>query len=92
MTLNQQNFEQQLREEGYTEFVLVEQAPGYSRSEHSHPFDAKALIVSGHIHLAVGTKVSSYGEGTVFELAANTPHEEWTDEQGVRYFAGRRPV
>ena len=39
-----------LRAEGFTEFVLVTREPG-ELDTHTHPFEAKALILAGEIHI-----------------------------------------
>lgn len=84
------DFEDQLKAQGYQTVTEIVREAAYALGEHSHPFDACALILAGSITLQVGGVATCYREGEVFELARNTPHHEWAGEQGVRYLAGRR--
>lgn len=84
------DFETQLRSQGYQEVAAISRDAGYALGEHSHPFDACALIVSGDITLTVAGVASTYAVGSVFELPRNTPHHEHAGAQGVSYIAGRR--
>ncbi len=88
--MNTLDFEAQLKAQGYQEVTTVARDGSYLLGEHSHPFDACALILEGSIRLQVNGVDTVYGAGDVFELARNTPHHEWAGAQGVRYLAGRR--
>lgn len=89
--MNPEQFTAQLRQEGYTEFVEVEREPNGMLDTHSHPFDAKALILAGEIRLHVGGQESLYRSGEVFVLGNGTEHVEYYGPQGVRYLVGRKP-
>ncbi len=84
------SFETHVRAQGYQEITPVSRDAGYALGEHTHPFDACALITGGSITLQVSGVNTVYAVGDVFELARNTPHHEWAGEQGVSYIAGRR--
>jgi quercetin dioxygenase-like cupin family protein len=84
------SFEAHVKEQGYPSLTEVVREAAYALGEHSHPFDACALILAGSITLQVNGIATCYREGEVFELPRNTPHHEWAGEQGVRYLAGRR--
>lgn len=45
--MQQQEFIDRLRAEGFSEFVTVEREPEGVLDAHSHPFEAKALILAG---------------------------------------------
>lgn len=87
--MTETEFRTLLASEGFDAVVLVEREPG-SLDTHTHPFEARALILDGEI-----TLVSKHGEqhfrpGDTFHLAANEPHTESYGPQGVRYLAGRK--
>ena len=75
---------------GYAAPVAVERDARYALGEHSHPFDACALIVRGSIHLRVAGTETVYTAGQVFELPREIPHTEWAGAAGVVYWAARR--
>ena len=85
-----QDFEATLRQDGITELLARQQPPGYFLGDHQHAFEARALVIQGHITLTVAGSVSAFPTGTVFELAAGTPHQEQAGPEGVTYLVGRR--
>ena len=78
-----------LRAEGFTELVLVTRDAG-ELGTHTHPFEAKALILAGEIHIRAGGAERVYRRGDTFHLAANAPHTERYGPQGVQYLVARR--
>ena len=90
--MNIQDFQVQLKADGFEEAVAIDRPVGYAIGEHQHPFDACALITAGDITLVVDGVSSHYREGDVFRLPAGTPHLEAAGPQGVSYLSGRRPV
>ena len=78
-----------LRAEGFTELVLVTRDAG-ELDTHTHPFEAKALILAGEIHIRAGGAERVYRRGDTFHLAADAPHTERYGPQGVQYLVARR--
>ncbi|RQS61226.1 cupin domain-containing protein [Burkholderia sp. Bp8963] len=78
-----------LEQEGFTEFVTVTREAG-ELDEHAHPFEAKALILSGEIHIRIGDEERCYRAGDTFHLPANLPHAERYGPAGVQYLVGRK--
>lgn len=91
-TMTQQDFEAALIAENYPEVVNISKDVGYQMGEHSHAFDAYALILQGDITLTVNGVAETYKAGDTFRLAANTPHLESAVPSGVSYLVGRRRV
>ena len=58
--------------------------------DHTHPFEAKALILSGDIRIATAASERVYQAGDVFHLAAEEPHSEFYGMLGVQYLVGRK--
>ena len=83
-------FSEELRKEGFDNFVLVEREANGTLDHHSHPFEAKALILEGEIRIVVGGRENTYRTGDVFHLAHSVDHVETYGPQGVRYLVGRR--
>jgi quercetin dioxygenase-like cupin family protein len=88
--MNVVEFEIYLKKQGYQEVATVIRNNSYSLGEHTHPFDACALILEGSIRLQVAGDDTLFKAGDVFTLPRNTSHHEWAGEQGVTYLAGRR--
>lgn len=87
--MDRDTFIRTLADEGFPEPVLVTREPGHM-DEHTHPFEAKALIVAGEITIGTCGESRLYRAGDVFHLAAGLPHVEDYGPQGVQYLAGRK--
>jgi quercetin dioxygenase-like cupin family protein len=61
------------------------------REPHIHEWDARLFVLEGALTLVRGNGRETFGPGDSCSLAANTPHEEHTGADGVRYVAGSRP-
>ena len=85
-----QDFSDQLKQDGFNELVSVTREPNGFLDTHTHPFEAKALVVRGELRLRVGDAEQVYRVGDVFHLTANEPHLEWYGAHGVDYVVGRR--
>ena len=59
--------------------------------EHTHPFDANAIVVQGDMVLGVeGRKPIKLAAGDTFHLKANTPHYEEYGSQGATFWVARK--
>lgn len=85
-----EQFEQQLRAQGYEEFTTVTRPADGFLDVHTHPFEARALILSGEISIRCGQQETLYRPGQVFHLAAAEPHAERYGPAGVSYRVGRK--
>lgn len=87
--MQRDDFERALARDGFTDLLTVTRAAG-NLDTHTHPFEAKALILSGEIALRVEGNERVYREGDVFHLSANEAHAERYGPEGVRYLVGRK--
>jgi len=83
-------FTTELRQAGFEQVVEVEWPANGYLEEHSHPFESRALILSGEITLTVEGRETRYGVGEVFHLAHGALHKERYGPAGVRYLVGRK--
>ena len=83
-----EQFELQMREQGF-EIATVERAAG-SMDLHTHPFEARALILEGEITIVSEGKTQFCRAGEIFQLDAHIPHTETYGPSGVRYIAARK--
>lgn len=88
--MEREAFENRLRDEGFDNTVLVERDANGHLDDHSHPFEALALILSGEITIRTQKESLTYRNGEVFHLMADEPHYEAYGPEGVRYLVGRR--
>ena len=87
--MDQQAFKTMLESEGF-EVVIVEREPNIRMDLHSHPFEAKAMIIEGEIRVVVDGKETHCRVGDTFHLNANVMHTETYGPHGVKYIAGRK--
>ncbi|KND59573.1 hypothetical protein BVER_01265 [Candidatus Burkholderia verschuerenii] len=79
-----------LSSEGFNEVVTVTRDPNGSLDVHTHPFEAKALIVQGDLTIRCGDDSRHYGVGDIFHLAKNVEHDEQYGPNGVSYLVERK--
>ncbi len=84
-----EEFEQQMQQQGY-ETVVVERPANGSLDLHTHPFEARALILEGEITIVCEGHTQLCRAGELFQLDANMPHTETYGPQGVKYIAARK--
>jgi quercetin dioxygenase-like cupin family protein len=89
--MNRAEFEADARREGY-EIREGKIEPNVHREPHVHDWDARLFVLDGSLTLVRGNGRETFGPGDSCSLAANTPHEEHTEADGVRYVAARRAV
>lgn len=85
-----QDFEQQLLQQGFDKIVTVERPPDGALDEHTHPFEARALVLEGEITLGTAAGEHTYRAGDIFHLPHAEPHTERYGPQGARYLVDRR--
>lgn len=88
--ISEDQFLQALRQAGFAQVTTVEREPGGSLDEHTHPFEARALILSGEISIGTQGETRLYRAGDVFHLAQGQPHTEAYGPAGVKYLVGRK--
>ena len=87
--LKEAHFEFALRREGFA--VERKSIPPHTvAAEHAHPFDVRALVVSGEIALTADGVEQVYREGDIFVMPAGHAHREAVGPAGVEYIVGRR--
>jgi quercetin dioxygenase-like cupin family protein len=79
-----------LAADGYLGPLDRRMEPGQAAPLHTHPFDARLLVVEGEFILEQDGATHRHGPGTVFEVAAGTPHAEACGPAGATYLVGRR--
>ncbi|CAE6824701.1 hypothetical protein R69927_05573 [Paraburkholderia domus] len=88
--MNREAFTESLTKDGFPEAVVVTREANTEMDVHAHPFEAKALILEGEMHIRIGDSEQAYKVGDVFHLPANKPHSERYGPDGVTYLVGRK--
>ncbi|PQV53882.1 cupin domain-containing protein [Paraburkholderia sp. BL21I4N1] len=88
--MDREAFTESLTKDGFPEAVVITKEPSTTMAVHTHPFEAKALILEGELHIICGDEERLYQAGDVFHLAANKPHSERYGPNGVTYLVGRK--
>ena len=85
-----EQFADELARQGFEPAVTVTREAGGMLGDPTHPFEAKALILSGDIRIATAASERVYQAGDAFHLAAEEPHSEFYGMLGVQYLVGRK--
>lgn len=88
--MHRNEFTDTLALEGFQTLVTVTREPNSSLDVHTHPFEAKALVLAGGLTITCAGVEQAYGPGQVFHLPALQPHSERYGPQGVEYLVGRK--
>jgi quercetin dioxygenase-like cupin family protein len=90
MDLSFQQFESQLRALGFDTVVERKWGPSAVADTHSHPFEARALVVKGEMWLTIDGMTRHLKAGDRFELLPGQLHSERYGHEGAVYWVGRR--
>ena len=84
------DFESDMRAQGYDEVVERHWGPGMVLESHTHPFAVKAVVTRGEMWLTVGDATRHLRPGDTFELDRDVPHAERYGSEGATYWVARR--
>lgn len=76
--------------EGYSEPETKSMDANAFVDTHTHPFDVRALVLSGSLTLGCPDGPREYKAGDTFELGRDIPHTEQYGPQGYTVLVGRR--
>ncbi len=85
-----ESFKQKALAEGCQEVLERRWPAGTLLEEHTHPFEANALVAEGEMWLTVGDETRRLLPGDRFHIAAGVPHSERYGPEGAAYWVGRR--
>lgn len=83
-------FETQAHANGFDEVLLREWQPDTVVAEHTHPFDAHALVVRGEMWLTCAGVTRHIEKGGAFDVPRDAPHAERYGSTGVSFWVARR--
>lgn len=91
LNMNITALKEQLAADGFRDIDVLEWGADRFNETHSHPYTARAYILSGTLTVDCGTEVTTCGKGDEFTLAANIPHTERAGPEGVKFVFGKKP-
>jgi len=90
MAMDIETFKLQVLAEGFSEPLEVIRDANFFIEVHTHPFEAKALILKGQIEIGLGESSSCFLPGDIFHLHTQEPHWERYGPEGVVYLSARK--
>ena len=69
------NLKKKMERDGYT-VRKKSMAAGTRNQKHTHPFDARLLVLAGHITIGQGGEDKIFGPGDICSVGANVEHSE----------------
>ena len=88
--MNKDEFLVSIADGMYSEIVTVTREADAFLDTHSHPFDAKALVLRGELRICIADTARLYRAGDIFHVQARCEHSERYGPQGVTYLAARK--
>lgn len=88
--MDQTAFRSELARDGFDEAETRSMAPDLYNPPHSHPFEVRALMLTGELTLAWEDQQRTFRPGEIFVMAAGCEHTEWFGAEGATYLVGRK--
>ena len=88
--MNENDFEAQLRDDGYTEIETQKLAPRPGKGRHRHHFAIRGLVVSGTFVVLQESEPVTYVAGQIFAVDEGKLHDEWVGPDGAQVLVGRK--
>ncbi len=88
--MNEAQFKQQLRKQGYSDAESLELQPNLAKDMHTHDFSAFALVLSGEFTLVTEGGSVTHQPGEACTLPAGTLHAEQTGASGATILIGKK--
>ena len=88
--MNESEFAEKLKADGYTEIETQDLKPKQAHGEHGHPFAIRGLVLTGTFTVIQDNQPTVYKPGQVFAVAHGDPHDETIGPEGARVLVGRK--
>ena len=86
-------FEASLRAGVFGEIAVRERGETRANELHTHPFDARILVLEGAFGLTIeGSELALYGPGESFSVPSGQVHQETFPAGGAKWMFGTRMV
>jgi hypothetical protein len=88
--MNEQDFEKQLKADGFDEIERQELEPRPAKGRHRHHFEIRGLVISGAFVVRQTGEPVVYRPGQIFSVAEGELHDEWIEAGGAHVLVGRK--
>lgn len=88
--MNERDFEQQLRDDGFQEIEHQRLDPRPGPGRHRHQFEIRGLVISGTFVVRQTGEPVAYRAGQIFSVADGELHDEWIEADGAHVLVGRK--
>jgi mannose-6-phosphate isomerase-like protein (cupin superfamily) len=87
--MNENNFEAELKADGYTEIAFQKLDSRSAKGQHGHHF-AIRLVLAGSFTVTQDDQPLTYQPGQIFSVALGHPHDESVGPEGAHVIIGRK--
>jgi quercetin dioxygenase-like cupin family protein len=88
--MNENDFEQQLKADGFQEIERQQLDPRPGKGRHRHHFEIRGLVLSGTFVVRQTGEPVTYRSGEIFSVAEGELHDEWIEAGGAHVLVGRK--
>ena len=88
--MNEEQFEQDARAQGYDDIRSVAFEPNSTKPPHQHDFSAFVLVLEGELEIGTNDNTRLYQPGETCTMAAGTMHSERAGANGAVALVARR--
>jgi len=88
--MNSNDFEANLKADGYSEIETQSLQPRPAKGQHGHHFSIRGLVLAGAFTVTQDDRRVTYGPGEIFAVAEGHPHDEEVGPEGARVLVGRK--
>lgn len=88
--MNAQEWEQKLRQEGFSHTFVWEDGPGAFYPEHTHETVTAHAVLSGEMTITSDGKSRTFKAGERFDVPARSAHSARMGPEGCRYLIGEK--
>jgi len=88
--MNEHDFEQQLKADGFQEIERQALDPRPGKGRHRHHFEIRGLVLSGTFVVRQTGEPVTYRAGEIFSVAEGELHDEWIEADGAQVLVGRK--
>jgi len=88
--MDAEQFERELRAQGYGEPEALEYPPNMAKEMHTHDKSCFVLVLGGELTLVTEEGATTYRCGDTCKIASGTLHAEQTGASGLKALLGKR--
>ena len=88
--MNEQDFEAQLKADGFQEIEHQKLDPRPGKGRHRHLFEIRGLVLSGTFVVRQTDEPVSYRSGEIISVAEGELHDDWIEADGAQILVGRK--